>query len=286
MSPTICFTSLNCAYLPRARMLAASVRRHQPNWYLWAVLVDPPPPHLDLRTAFFGFDRVVDARALVAGSFERWRSGHDVISACCAVKGAMLLRLLDTGAARVVYLDPDVALFAPLDPLGTAPVSLTPHRLSVEATTPAARAAAADTLRHGVFNLGFLAVTGSEQGYAFARWWVERLKVCVDDPANGLFLDQRYCDEVPTLFPGCEIVTDPGYNVASWNLDQRALTIARDGRILVNDVPLRFMHFSKHGGVGERALRHHAATNPVAMELWAWYGRALATEDATPTRPI
>lgn len=276
MSATICFTSLSPAYLPRARVLAASVRRHQPNWYLWAVLVDPPPPFLDLRVAFAGFDRVVDARAVVAEPYQPWRAGHDVISACCAVKGAMLLRLLGTGAARVVYLDPDVALFAPLEPLGTAPVLLTPHRLSADATTPAANAAAAEMLTHGTFNLGFLAVTNSPPGLAFANWWAGRLRVCVDDPANGLFLDQRYCDQVPELFPEAEILSDPGYNVASWNLDQRALTVAGDGALLTNGLPLRFMHFSKHGGIGERALQGHAATNPVAMELWAWYGRMLA----------
>ncbi len=280
MTATICFTSLTPAYLPRARVLSASVRRHQPDWYLWAVLVDAPPSHLDVRAAFAGFDRVVDARALIDEPYQPWRAGHDVVSACCAVKGAMLLRLLGTGAARVVYLDPDIALFAPLEPLPAAPVLLTPHRLSAEAATPAAKAAAAEMLTHGVFNLGFLAVAGSAQGFAFARWWAERLRVCVDDPARGLFLDQRYCDVVPDLFPGAEVLGDPGYNVASWNLDQGALSVTGDGAILANGVPLRFMHFTKHGGVGERALQGHAATNPVAMELWAWYGRQLASETA------
>ncbi len=279
MRPTVCFTSVTCAYLPRARILAASVRKHQPDWAMWAVLVDIPPPGLDLKTAFAGFDRVVDARTLIAGDFEAWVFGHDAIAACCAVKGPMLRHLLELGAARVVYLDPDIALFAPLPDLGDAPILLTPHRLSPDADTPSGRAAARDAMRTGVHNLGFLSVTDAAEGVAFAEWWTARLmEACVDDPARGLFVDQRYCDQVPALFPGAEALRDPGCNVATWNLDQRPLAFDGGGVPTACGGTLRFMHFSKHGGAGERAIMGHAASNPVALELWNWYGRKLGGE--------
>lgn len=284
MSPTVCFTSVTCGYLPRARILAASVRKHQPDWALWAVLVDVPPPGLDLKTAFAGFDRVLDARTLIDGDFDAWVFGHDAIAACCAVKGPMLRYLLKLGAARIVYLDPDIALFAPLA-LSDAPILLTPHRLLPDAGTPSGLAAARDAMRTGVYNLGFLAVTDADQGVAFAEWWTARLlDACVDDASRGLFVDQKYCDQVPALFPGAETMRDPGCNVATWNLDQRPLAFDRDGSPTACGLPLRFMHFSKHGAAaGERAILGHAASNPVAMELWGWYGRQLAEQRGTAT---
>ena len=285
---TICFTSLTCAYLSRGRLLAASVRRHHPDWAIWAVLVDVPPPGMDLRAAVAGFDRVLDARALIAGSFGRWVFGHDVVAACCAVKGAALCRLLGLGVDRVVYLDPDTVLFAPLPDMDGATVQLTPHRLRPGADTAAGRAAAREVFEHGIYNLGYLAVSSAAEGWAFARWWAELLaEACADDPARGLFVDQRYCDTVPALFPGAQVLRDPGCNVATWNLDQRPLTLDGAGAIVTHqgevEGPLRLFHFSKHGGVGDRAIRLHAAANPVALELWCWYGRAIAAaRDVAP----
>src|SRR4051795_6422494 len=61
----------------------------------------------------------------------RWTFDHDVVELCTAVKGAMLCKLLDEGAKKVVYLDPDTALLDDLAPVASLldrhSVVLTPH---------------------------------------------------------------------------------------------------------------------------------------------------------------
>ena len=40
------------------------------------------------------------------------------------------------------------------------------------------------------------------EGRRFAAWWRDRLhRFCWDDVPGGLFVDQRWCDLVPALFP-------------------------------------------------------------------------------------
>ena len=83
----------------------------------------------------------------------------------------------------------------------------------------------------------------------FLAWWQEKLEFqCVVDTARGLFVDQKWMDLAPGLFPDVAILRHEGYNVAYWNLGQRKVvgessSSAVDGPS-VNGQPLRFYHFS------------------------------------------
>ena len=280
MPRVACFTSFTCRYLARARVLAATLRAAHPDWHLCAVLVDAPPPGLDLAPLLAAFDAVVDPRTLDLPGFDAWMFGHGIVEACTAVKGATLLRLLEDGWERVVYLDPDIAVFHGLADivarLDHASVVLTPHQTAPNATSMAVGDNERASLRLGVFNLGFLAVGNDAVGGQFARWWAEMLRVaCHDDPAHGLFTDQKYCDLVPGLFDRVHVERDDGANVASWNISQRRIAITGQGDILVNGSPLKFYHFSKFGGEGEAMTERYAGDNFEVFELWAWYRRQL-----------
>lgn len=275
-----CFTSASLAYADRALVLAQSLRRQHSDWTLWLCLVDRPPPGFSMDALDAAFDRVVPVDELAVPDVEAWLFGHDVVEACTAVKGAMLLHLLQRGAERVVYLDPDIAVFAPLDEvaqrLATADIVLTPHLLEPETSDAAVLDNEIGALKHGIYNLGFVAVSGSAEGWRFARWWAARLQDhCVDDIPGGLFTDQRWCDHVPVFFPGTHILRDPGYNVASWNVGRRPMTIAEDGIVWAAGVPLRFFHFTKFAGAGRTMLERHAGTGSALDEVMAWYGDAL-----------
>ena len=273
-----CFTSLTFSYLPRARVLAETLRAAHPDWAIWAVLVDRAPPgHAD-RAAFAGFDRVMDVDEL--GIDRAWLFRHDLVEACTAVKGAMLRHLLDLGAKIVVYLDPDIAVFHPLaslhERLRHASILLTPHQVEPDETAPAIADNERAALRYGTYNLGFLGVRNDAAGRAFAGWWAARLhEACFDDPEAGLFTDQKYADLVPALFERVGIVRDPGWNVASWNLSRRRLRFTPEGGIEVNGSPLAFYHFTKHGGAGDVMTERYAGDAHEPHELWRWYGRRL-----------
>ena len=285
MARVACFTSFTYAYLSRARVLAESVRRLHPDWALWAVITDRPPQGY-AAAALGGFDHVVDAADLGIAGFAGWLFKHDVVEACTAVKATMLRHLLARGAAKVIYLDPDIAAFAPLDllvdRLDGASIVLTPHQTAPDATAEAARDNEGGSMRYGVYNLGFLGVRNDVTGRDFAAWWEERLlAACYDAPEAGIFTDQKYCDLVPGLFAGVHVERDPGCNVASWNIVHRPIRVTRGGEVTAGGRLLRFYHFTKIGpegtqGAGEIMTARYAGENFEVHELVAWYRRALA----------
>jgi hypothetical protein len=281
MSEVHCFTSISFSYLDRARVLAATLKRHHPDWILWVCVSDVDPPGVAFDESREPFDQVVRVDDLEIRERAQWIFGHDLVELCTAVKGIMLSRLLKQGAEKVVYLDPDIALFSPLDRvialLDRHPIVLTPHQTHPETNPIAVMDNEIASLKHGVYNLGFLAVRRSAEGVRFAEWWRDRLLAfCHDDIPGGLFTDQRWCDLVPAFFGEAHILRDPGYNVASWNLNNRPISFDPDGTIRAGDRPLRFFHFTKVNSVGERMLERYANGRSEVFELLKWYRRQLA----------
>ena len=102
----------------------------------------------------------------------------------------------------------------------------------------------AHVMKSGIYNLGFIGVKNSSNCLDFLRWWQQKLyDRCVIDHAAGYFVDQKFIDYALPLFDGFRVMTDPGYNVAYWNLMNREVT-SRDGRWRANGGALRFVHFS------------------------------------------
>ncbi|MDZ5650785.1 hypothetical protein [Nitrospirillum sp. BR 11828] len=284
MTGVHCFTSFTYTYLSRARVLAQTLRRVHPDWTLWALIVDELPQGVSADEAHAGFDRVVFARDLGIPSFDSWIFRHDLVEACTAVKGPMLAEMLRQGCDTVVYLDPDIAVFSSLDGvlarLDDGAILLTPHQIDPNDTQSAIADNELGSLRHGIYNLGFIAVRNGPEGRRFARWWADMLRrSCYDDPAAGLFTDQKWCDLVPAFFDGVRVERDPGCNVASWNLSRRRVEIGRDGGIRVNGSPLKFYHFTKINAYGDAMTERYADGNPHVHEIWHWYKRAIAAQE-------
>jgi len=287
----LCFSSFTFSYLNRARVLFGSLRRFHPDWELTALITDEPPPGFALDLAAEPFDRVVYASELGIPNFASWLFKHDLVEVCTAVKGPFLLQACSSAADAVVYLDPDTALLESLAPLEawleTDDVLLTPHLLDANDDPVAIEDNDVATLRTGIYNLGFVAVRTTGEGARFARWWNDRLLThCYDDIPRGLFVDQRWCDHAPALFDKVKVLRDPGYNVASWNLSRRNVSVEKDGRILVNGATLRFWHFTKLGELGDAMTRRYAGDNFAVYEIWSWYKRqvAAATDPAISSR--
>ena len=270
----VCYTSFTYSYLSRARVLLGSLRRAYPEWVVWAVMVDEPPPWVDEAAALAGFDGVLKLGDLGIPRAAAWLFKHDVVEACTAVKGAAMVHLLGLGAARVIYFDPDIAVFNRLEGLDDGSIVLTPHQLEPNEAAAAIVDNEIASLVYGVFNLGFVSVCNDADGRAFAGWWAERLyQACYDDIAAGIFTDQKYCDLAPVLFEGVHILRDPGCNVASWNLSRRRLAFDPGGTITVNGSALKFYHFTKIGGAGDVMTERYGAANTEVFEVWHWYKR-------------
>ena len=88
--------------------------------------------------------------------------------------------------------------------------------------------------------------------------------------ARGIFVDQRWVDLVPGMFQGVQIVRDPGYNVAYWNLSHRKVT-GTEPDYQVSGAPLCFFHFSGYDPdqpdqLSRHQNRHRIGSLPRATE--------------------
>lgn len=292
MSNVHAFTSFTYSYLNRARVLASSIRRQHPDWVIWAIVTDKLPSGLLLPDAFAAFDKVVTAEELFGDGSAQWLFTHDIVEACTAVKGRALQRILrEPYAEKVIYFDPDIAVFNKMDPvlslLNVNSIILTPHQLDPEDRTDhsAIQDNEIGSLMHGAYNLGFISVNQSLEAHRFTNWWADRLEDwCHDRRDIGVFVDQKWCDLIPCFFDDVKVLRDPGYNVASWNLSKRKLQFDTDGQAMINGRPLRFFHFTKLGPTADVMTRRYAKDNAEIYEVWRWYRQEVeaATEPAIP----
>ena len=272
------FTSVNNAYIPKALVWAESVRKIYPDSTIYCILSDRRRDDID----YAGFDRILTPEELDISveNIGGWIFSHTVVELCTAVKPFAFRKIFrETRASAVIYMDPDTVLYSPMDEvyefLKHHPIVVTPH-VSIPATREddLLDGELLGCLRHGVFNLGYLAIADYGEGLNFLDWWEARcLKYCYDDAARGLFTDQRWIDLAPCFFETLKILRLPTYNVATWNLYYREIGRDSSGRITVNgDHPLRFFHFSGFDiGTHELMLKRHAPSNSVLREMTSWY---------------
>ena len=271
------FTSITPNYLPKARVLASSLKRHTPDARFCVMVAELERP------AWAGeveeFDEVLTLADLPFEDRKGWTFKHSLVELCTAVKGFALQNLLarpDCEAA--FFFDPDIVVLSPLEALAgefaRGSVLLTPHLTEPDRTLEAVLDNECSALRHGVYNLGFLAVRNDAEGRRFADWWAARLRaLCYDEIPRGLFTDQRWMDLAPGFFPSVAIVRDPGWNVATWNLTHRQVQGSVQGGFTVNgETPLRFFHFSGlDSGAQLAMLKKYGATMPALFDLRKWY---------------
>jgi hypothetical protein len=189
--------------------------------------------------------------------FHHYAFKFDIIELSTNVKPTILSQLLkqyDT----VLYIDPDIKVFAYLAPvyeaLETHSIVVTPHTLTpvLDGCSPSD----IDFLRFGAFNLGFVGVSRCDEGFAFLEWWSARcLEFGYYEPPAGLAVDQKWVDLAPCYFPSLKILREPGLNVAFWNLHERFFTQSGDAW-QVNHLPLYFFHLSSFSLDEPHAIAH------------------------------
>ncbi len=194
-----------------------------------------------------------------------------------------LNRLLDAKYDYVIYLDPDCwVLEDPATIINALPpdasVGVVPHTTRPADSDEEVRIVETSSLRHGIYNLGFLVVRNDANGRVLAEWWAKRLdKYCIDDFKLGLFTDQRWFDLAVGYFDFIKVIRHHGIDVASWNVGQRVLT-RRDNGYNIDGDPLIFYHFSGVGpeGVHRWVRDKFAPSDPLVAELEFRYERMIA----------
>ncbi len=271
------FTSITNNYIPKARVLAKSIAKFCPDWKLHVILCDVLPS--EIKADEEPFASIIEIDQLPLNKRQDFIFEHRVTEICTAVKGVAAVYLTHLhNLDKIMYLDPDIAVFGDLSPLDELldehPILLAPHQCKPETTPSAIFNNEIGSLRWGVFNLGFMACRTDGQGEKFMDWWASRLlNYCFDDIPTGLFTDQRWCDLAPIFFDQLYILRDPEYDVATWNLTQREIAANEAGEITVDGKPLKFYHFSGYdSGAGEGVRRYlFPDSNHLIHDLWEWY---------------
>lgn len=180
--------------------------------------------------------------------FEDMLSTYNIVEFNTAVKPFYFEYLFSkySDVDGVFYLDPDLYFYNSPELLNRfydSEILLTPNLIN---TTIQPSVGEFASLRHGMFNLGFIGLKRGIESFRLIDWWKERLrKHCLIDKCQGIFVDQKWIDLVPLYFDKVQVVKDFGWNMAWWNFSERKIFIS-ESVFFVNklDCPLLFFHFS------------------------------------------
>ena len=281
------FTVCNIAYLPKALVLAKSVKRlagKKPNVVLFDRKQTFRHPADEINVIWvedLGIEKLQELAFL-----------YDIIEFSTSLK-PFVARMLLQRHEKVIFLDPDTCLYSSpasiLADLDQHPILLTPHY-----TTPQPRTAHESDLammRFGSFNLGFFAVRRGTDAAAFLNWWHDRcIDFCFMESQFGLSTDQKWGTVAPCLFESLKVSFNLGYNMAPWNTFERELSVAPDGSYVVNGrYPLVFFHFNNFDAADPQYLNKRASNEtggqyPTLRALTEHYAKRLKEEAALVDR--
>lgn len=241
------FTSICANYSAKAKVLAESLKDHNPR-DVFVVGLNERTIYPSLKTS--EIDEIILVSELNIPKFKSFIFKYDNLEASTATKGYYFEELMRRYPKQnqFVYLDPDILVTGEFKDLKkilkTSDIVLTPHLLKAESKKKAIVDKEISSLKHGVYNLGFLALNRSQTSLSFLDWYTDRLsEFCFNDMENGLFTDQKWVDLAPCFFDVL-VYKNPGFNLAPWNLSQRSINKDGSGRYFVDNYPLVFVHFS------------------------------------------
>lgn len=232
--------------LPSARVLADSLRKHDPDVALHVVLADDPGEPQPAGDEPFVLHWL---KELVAPGMTEFALGSTPLELSVRLKPLALQALLDEGYSAVLYLDTDQWVLGDLEPLWSAiesnAIVLTPH-LAAPAVGPDAGARERMLLRAGTHNAGAIGVSDHPEAHRMLAWWAERIDAVNHEGVDvGVYYDQRWLDLVPALFQNVAVLRDERFNVGHWNLPERA------------DADVRLLHASGFDPLQPQRVTQH-----------------------------
>jgi glycosyltransferase involved in cell wall biosynthesis len=272
--------------LPQARVLADSLRRHQPDWPLDILFVgrerkvDASPEHSQLRSVAEELD--VDVELLIASHDER-----DLVA-------LLLPRLLKIyskrGAGPLLHLPPTAWVLGDLTPVQAAlearSVLLVP-RMSADIPNDGLLPAREQMELAGRISDTIVAVDGSAGADGFLTWWsghIEQMLGSLDGRRAGARPEDRpwlarLLELAPARF-ATAVLDDPGCNLSLWNLHAHTLEPSAEGVRVDGRGPLRWLDLpgfrpDRPHQLSAGASRVRISRSPVLRELCLTYAGEL-----------
>lgn len=231
--------------LPHARVLAESVRTHNPNVPVFTLLADEIDGCFDPAAEPFTLISLADLDIPDLAQF-RFRHPQQPLSYACTPY--LLTYLLGRGFTRVLFFKQETLVLGELTPLvaplDEAAVVLTPH-LVEPLDGPDAAARELNILLSGVYNVGVVGAAEHPEARRFLAWWQARLaEACRHDVPAGLHFEQRWVDLALSFFEGIRVLRDPACNLGHWSLPDRHVTVDANGAVRVDGRPSVVFRFS------------------------------------------
>ncbi len=265
-------------YLPFARTLARSYQVQHPGEPFFVLVVARDMNRSQFRdepfTAVLLEDIGLESLAALAMKYA-------ILELNTNVKPRFMLHLLrQHDLASLIYLDPDIFVYAPLEPirelLRDNAAVLTPH-LTSPTDEKTGGGLEQEVLYNGTYNLGFIAVKQCHETTRLLEWWDAR---CIHNGFNegrsGLFVDQKWMNLAPSLFDGVVACKHPGCNMGFWNLHERRLGVEAGSFRVNNEHALCFYHFSgvqvdRRDVLSKNTSLYTLASRPDLKEIFASY---------------
>ncbi len=239
------FTICSKNHLAYARILAESFLEHN-ECKVFVLLADAVDGYFDEKAEKFTLITLDTIKDRIP-NFDSFCFQYNIYELSTSVKPFFLEFLFEKyGLKKLIFFDPDILitnnLHELIESLDKYSVILIPH-----ITMPFPdknKPSEVHILKSGVYNLGFIALSYTENTKILLNWWKKRLqRFGFNDLENGLFVDQKWIDLIPGFFEDVHVLRDKTYNIAYWNYHYRKAYM--DGsRILVDGKPVNFLHFS------------------------------------------
>lgn len=240
-------TITTTSYLPRAIVLARSIKKQMPGVKVVVCIVEEKVPGV-AKSLMGCFDDLVLAKDLGFTDFIRFIFRYNQAQGANACKAQFMIYLLKTYQSYryFIFLDSDTKSYGPLDDLiehlKTDEIVISPHFIGFSPENTFYQLGVVH--ESGVFNTGLYAIKRGASSQAFLQWWANiLLNYCFKDPNKGIWNEQKWLDLAPGIFE-FYVQKDPGYNVGPWNFHERHLTVSDHGSYMVNGRSLRVFHFS------------------------------------------
>jgi hypothetical protein len=195
---------------------------------------------------FEKFNIILDRNILELGMRKMMLEKYNIVEYCTSIKpfcfDYFFRSFTDKNEDFIIYMDPDTYVYKDFTTVFEKDknlIYLTPHIITKTYDT----SSVTDNrewkyLQVGIFNLGFIGLRRSDTSDEFLMWWQARLiQHCVIDKNKGIFVDQKWCDFIPSLFDKFQIIKKKGFNIAYWNMYEREDLFKNNGEIF-------FIHYS------------------------------------------
>ena len=250
----IAFTICSLNYFAQALSLGESLSKTNPQYKYVIGLVDKLDDFYkngdDELVSLVKENTIIEIDKLDIPYFKSFCARYDVMELNTAVKPYFFDYFFRNteNLESVIYFDPDMLVYSHLEDLDNHLKEynfvITPHILSPLRDDGLALDEK-QINNTGIYNLGFIAMSCSEESKCFIDWWKERLyKNCYINFEKGLFVDQIWINFLPIYYENTLIERDLGYNVAYWNLHERTVCFENEEYTINGKTALKFYHFS------------------------------------------